>query len=236
MITAMTELARNTGATAPAPYPTDPGDHEGPAIESTESPGPSVKTARVARAFRGLMDALDLDASDPHLRGTEWRVARAYEELLGGLLHAEPVLRTFPNEEGYAAPVSVTGIPFYSLCAHHFLPFFGEAHIVYMPANRLVGLSKLARAVDHLARRPQVQERLTEQLAALLDDRLQPAGVMVVLEARHLCMEMRGARSAGQTMTSAARGVFTDVQRQQEFLASLGRGRTTQWERRHGTP
>ena len=119
----------------------------------------------------------------------------------------------------------MTGIPFHSLCAHHFLPFFGEAHIAYVPSNRLVGLSKLARAVEYIARRPQVQERLTEQIADLLDERLAPAGVMVVLDARHLCMEMRGVRSPGTTRTFAARGVFTDVARQKEFLHSAGGGR-----------
>lgn len=188
--------------------------------------GVEMRTARVARAFRAFMEALELDPADPHLHGTEWRVARAYEEMFRGLTAgAEPELRTFANEEGYSTPVSMTGIPFHSLCAHHFLPFFGEAHIAYVPSNRLVGLSKLARAVEYIARRPQVQERLTEQIADLLDERLAPAGVMVVLDARHLCMEMRGVRSPGTTRTFAARGVFTDVARQKEFLHSAGGGR-----------
>ena len=196
-------------------------------VEPMTNAEPLGKTARVARAFRGVMDALELDPADPHLVGTEWRVARAYGEMLRGMSRAsEPVLRTFPNEEGYSAPLTMTGIPFYSLCAHHFLPFFGEAHITYMPDGRLVGLSKLARAVEYLARRPQVQERLTEQLAAMLDEKLSPNGVMVVLQARHLCMEMRGARSKGMTITRAVRGVFADVNRQKEFLAELGLERT----------
>lgn len=198
------------------PAPPDDGRH---AVKNGGSP----RTARVARAFRDFLDALELDPTDPHLVGTEWRVARACEEMLRGQSpDAEPVLRTFPNEERYSSPLSMTGIPFYSLCAHHFLPFFGEAHIVYAPGNRLVGLSKLARAVDFLARRPQVQERLTEQLADMLDNRLEPAGLMVVLEARHLCMEMRGVRSSGMTRTSAARGIFTALDRQRDFLNSLG--------------
>ena len=209
-------------ANAPADYDLQPhisSTYERHATENAVSP----RTIRVARAFRGFMDALELDATDPHLSGTEWRVARAYEEMLRGQAPgAEPVLRTFPNEEGYSAPLSMTGIPFYSLCAHHFLPFFGEAHIIYQPAHRLVGLSKLARAVEFLARRPQVQERLTEQLADLLAQRLEPAGVMVVLEARHLCMEMRGARSGGLTRTSAARGTFTAADRQRDALNGLG--------------
>jgi GTP cyclohydrolase I len=180
------------------------------------------------------MEALELDSTDPHLEGTAARVARAYEEMFRGLSSiAEPVLRTFPNEEGYSAALSMTGIPFYSLCAHHFLPFFGEAHLVYAPSNRLVGLSKLPRAVDYLARRPQVQERLTEQIADLLDQRLEPAGVMVVLDARHLCMEMRGVRSLGATRTIATRGEFTDTAKQQEFLIAVGRNRPA--EHRHAS-
>lgn len=195
-------------------------------VHHTEGSGAAPRTARVAHAFRDFMDALDLDPTDPHLQGTEWRVARAYEELFRGLSPGtEPELRTFANEERYSAPLAMTGIPFYSLCAHHFLPFFGEAHIVYAPSGRLVGLSKLARAVEHMARRPQVQERLTEQIADLLDARLAPTGLMVVLDARHLCMEMRGVRSHGTTRTFATRGVFTDPDQQRHVLDAAGLNR-----------
>ena len=118
--------------------------------------------------------------------------------------------------------MAVTGIRFHSLCAHHFLPFFGTAHVAYLPKERVVGLSKLARAVELFARRPQVQERLTEQIASFLDSRLQPAGVMVVVEARHFCMEMRGVRKAGaRTTTSAVRGAFADARKRREFLARI---------------
>jgi len=176
---------------------------------------------RVAGRFRAFMEALGLDMNDPNLSGTEWRVARAFRELFAGFYAgAEPALRTFPNTEGYSEIVAVTDIPFYSLCAHHFLPFSGTAHLAYVPQERLVGLSKLARLVDFYARRPQLQERMTEQIAQAIERRLHPAGAMVVIEARHFCMEMRGVGKAGlTTTTSAIRGVFEDERSRQKFLA-----------------
>jgi GTP cyclohydrolase I len=183
------------------------------------------KLRRVARKVRALLEELDLDLTDPHLAGTELRVARAYRELFAGLADgAEPTLRTFPNTEHYGEPVSVVGIPFYSLCAHHLLPFFGSAHVTYLPGEEIVGLSKLARVVEFYARRPQVQERMTEQIAEFLDRRLCPGGVMVVLQARHFCIEMRGMNRAGLvTTTSAVRGVFTEAPRRRAFQAELPR-------------
>jgi GTP cyclohydrolase I len=180
---------------------------------------------RLARKIRAVMEELDLDLSDPHLAGTDMRVARAYRELFAGLAAgAEPTLRTFPNTERYGAPVSVVGIPFYSLCAHHLLPFFGSAHVTYQPGQEIVGLSKLARVVEFYARRPQVQERMTEQIADYLDRRLSPGGVMVVLQARHFCIEMRGMNRAGLvTTTSAVRGVFTEARRRRAFQSALPR-------------
>ena len=162
----------------------------------------------VANRVADFMEALGVDRSDPHLEGTEWRVARAYRELLQGLdVDAEPELRTFPNNEGYDKLVTLHDVPIYSLCAHHFLPFFGTAHLAYLPSDRVVGLSKLARVVEYCARRPQTQERLTQQIANFLHDRLEPRGVMVVVEARHLCLEMRGVQKAGvTTRTSASLG------------------------------
>ncbi len=180
---------------------------------------------RVATRFREFMEALGLDMQDPNLSGTEWRVARAFRELFAGYYAgAEPTLRTFPNAQGYAEAVCVTGIPFHSLCAHHFLPFYGTAHLAYVPKERVVGLSKLARVVDFYARRPQLQERMTEQVAQLIDKRLHPAGVMVVVQARHLCIEMRGVGKAGlTTTTSAVRGVFEDEQEREKALPCLRR-------------
>jgi len=193
-------------------------------------------TQRVAQAVRSLFDALGLPRSDPHLHDSDIRMAKAYRELLSGLdPGSEPFLKTFPNEEGYTGMVELTGIPLYSLCAHHFLPFFGTAHVAYLPGDRVVGLSKLARAVEFFARRPQVQERLTQQLAEFLEDRLEARGVMVVLEARHLCMEMRGVRRHGVvTTTTAARGGFSDPGLRREFLAriSLSAGASPRRRRR----
>lgn len=185
--------------------------------------GLDPRTRKVARAFRGVMEALGLDLADPNLAETPARVARAYGELFAGLAAgAEPDLRTFPNEERYSQVVAVTGIPFHSVCAHHFLPFFGVAHVAYLPGQRIVGLSKLARVVEFYARRPQVQERLTEQVITLLEERLSPQGAMVVLQARHFCMEMRGIAKAGATTTtSAIRGAFEDERTRQEFLGLI---------------
>jgi GTP cyclohydrolase I len=182
----------------------------------------------VASRFRALMEALGLDLSDPDLAGTPRRVARAWREIFAGLNAAQaPELRTFPNTEGYSEMVAVTGLEFYSVCAHHFLPFFGSAHVGYLPGERVVGLSKLARAVEHCARRPQIQERLTEQAIALIDQQLAPRGAIVVVEARHLCMEMRGVLKPGaKTTTRAVRGAFVDDERlRQEFLDTVERSK-----------
>jgi GTP cyclohydrolase I len=122
----------------------------------------------------------------------------------------------------------VTDISFHSICAHHFLPFFGTAHLAYMPKDRLVGLSKLVRVVDFYARRPQLQERMTEQIAELIERRLRPAGTMVVVQARHHCMEMRGVGKPGlTTTTSAVRGAFEDEGARRKLYALLSRGRWT---------
>jgi GTP cyclohydrolase I len=188
-------------------------------------PSDEPRTVVVADRFRDVMEALGLDLADPNLVDTPLRVARAYRELFAGLqAGAEPELRSFPNTEGYSQIVALTGIPFHSLCAHHFLPFFGTAHLAYLPSDRVVGLSKLARVLEYYARRPQIQERLTEQVIDLLDRRLRPAGTMVVIEARHFCMEMRGVAKPGAvTITSAWRGAFADARTRQEFLDILKR-------------
>lgn len=179
--------------------------------------------ARTTAAFRAFLASLGLDPDDPILAGSDRRVARAYRELLTGLAEgAEPELTVFPNTEGHAGIVQVSGIPFYSICAHHFLPFFGFAHVGYVPGDRLVGLSKLGRVVDFYARRPQLQEHLTEQIATLLDQRIAPRGVMVLLDARHMCMEMRGlSRPNVTTTTAAVRGILEDERWQQQFYARL---------------
>jgi GTP cyclohydrolase I len=184
-------------------------------------PSGSVDLDRATRAVSDLLDALGVERTGDHLEATPGRVARAYAELLT----PEPFeATTFPNDEGYDELVVARAIPFASLCEHHLLPFSGVAHVGYLPDERLVGLSKLARVVDHFARRLQVQERLTAQVANFIAETLQPKGVGVVLEAEHLCMSLRGVRSSGsRTVTSALKGLVRDDPRTRaEFLALAG--------------
>jgi GTP cyclohydrolase IA len=179
---------------------------------------PTVDLARAERAVAELLAALGHDPSSEELRETPRRVAASYAELL----HPEPFTSTtFPNDEGYDELVLAKAIPFRSLCQHHLLPFVGVAHVGYLPAGRILGLSKLARVVELFARRLQLQERLTKQVADWLHEELDPKGVGVVLEAEHLCMSLRGVRAAGsRTVTSALHGRLRDDPRsRQEFLA-----------------
>jgi GTP cyclohydrolase I len=180
-----------------------------------------VDRAAAEQAIEALLRALGRDPADPHLAGTPRRVAEAYAELLTGRPFE---LTTFPNDEGYSELVIATGIPVQSLCEHHLLPFTGVAHIGYLPGERILGLSKLARVLDLFARDLQVQERLTQQVADWLQENLEPRGVGVVIEAEHLCMSLRGVRAAGsRTITSALHGLLRDDGRtRQEFLALTG--------------
>ena len=183
---------------------------------------PVIDQAAAERAARDLLLALGADLEGESLRETPRRVAAAYTELLT----PEPFeATTFPNDEGYDELVVARDIPFHSLCEHHLLPFVGVAHVGYLPGERIVGLSKLARVVDHFARRMQVQERLTTQIAGWLTETLQPKGVGVVLEAEHMCMSLRGVRKTGsKTVTSALHGtVRDDARTRAEFLAVVGR-------------
>ena len=179
----------------------------------------------VAGHMAAIMSELKLDLDDPNYEQTPERVAKMYLEMFHGLREgAEPKITTFPNEEGYHHMVIEREIPFYSMCAHHFVPFYGHAHIAYIPESEVVGLSKLPRILEFYAKRPQLQERLTEQVAEFLWTKLQPQGVMVVIEARHLCVEMRGVKKPGAlTTTSALRGCFADRMVREEFLALLRR-------------
>lgn len=183
----------------------------------------------VAEHMAAIMAELNLDLTDPNYLRTPERVAKMYLEMFHGLREgAEPAVTTFPNDEGYHHMVIEREIPFYSMCAHHFVPFYGHAHIAYIPESEVVGLSKLPRILEFYAKRPQMQERLTEQVAEFLWSRLKPQGVMVVIEARHLCVEMRGVKKAGAlTTTSALRGCFADRLVREEFLALLRR--QTSW-------
>ena len=168
-----------------------------------------------------LLAALGQDLRDPHLADTPRRVAEVYRELLT----PKPFdLTTFANDEGYDELVLARSIPMHSLCEHHLLPFVGVAHVGYLPGSRIAGLSKLARAVEHCARGLHVQERLTQQVADLLEERLEPKGVGVVIEAEHLCMTLRGVEATGsRTITSALRGLLRENLASREEFFSLAR-------------
>jgi GTP cyclohydrolase I len=182
-----------------------------------------TKLSTIAHHVRGILTALGLDLKDPNLAETDLRVAKMYIEMFHGLAEgAEPKVTTFPNEEGYSHMVMEKQIPFYSMCAHHLVPFYGHAHIAYIPRDRILGLSKFARILEFYAKRPQLQERLTEQVVTYFEEKLQPLGAMVVIEARHLCVEMRGVKKPGAlTVTSALRGIFHQKQVREEFLDLL---------------
>jgi GTP cyclohydrolase I len=182
---------------------------------------PAVDLDRAERAVTELLAALGQDPTSEELAETPRRVAASYAELL---TPAPFTLTSFPNDEGYDELVLARAIPFASLCQHHLLPFTGLAHVGYLPAERILGLSKLARVVELFARRLQLQERLTTQVADWLQAQLEPKGVGVLLEAEHLCMSLRGVRAAGaRTVTSALHGLLrTDADSRQEFLAFAG--------------
>src|SRR3954471_20702114 len=173
---------------------------------------------RMEGAIADLLDALGVDITDESLQDTPRRVAAAYSELLTPLPFEAT---TCPNDEGYDELVVARGIPFHSLCEHHLLPFHGVAHVAYLPGDRIVGLSKLGRVVESFARRLQVQERMTVQIADWVEEYLNPRGVGVVLEAEHMCMSLRGVQKPGTvTVTSALHGVVRDDARtRQEFMA-----------------
>jgi GTP cyclohydrolase I len=180
-----------------------------------------VDVAAAEQAVAALLRALGRDPGEPHLADTPRRVADAYGELLTS---PQFDLTTFPNDEGYNELVLATAIPVQSLCEHHLLPFVGVAHIGYLPGERILGLSKLARVLDLFARDLQVQERLTQQVADWLQHNLNPRGVGVVIEAEHLCMSLRGVRARGaRTTTSALHGLLReDPRSRQEFFALSG--------------
>ena len=189
---------------------------------------PVFDAGRVERAVRELLLAVGEDPDRPGLRETPERMARSYREIFSGLRSdpAEVLAQTF--DESHDELVLVKDIAVYSTCEHHLLPFHGVAHVGYIPneSGQITGLSKLARLVDVFARRPQVQERLTGQVADALNDRLSPRGVIVVVEAEHLCMSMRGVRKPGsRTVTSAVRGAFRESPATRAEAMSLILGR-----------
>lgn len=182
---------------------------------------------RVQMSVRDILDAVGEDPDREGLEGTPDRVARMYKELLGGYdLDPLTVINGALFDVQYDEMVLVKDIEFYSLCEHHMLPFYGHAHVAYLPGERVVGLSKIPRIVDMFARRLQVQERMTRQIAELLDDVLSPHGVAVVVEGVHMCSMMRGVKKADSSMvTSAMLGSFRDNHlTRAEFMQHLGRG------------
>lgn len=167
---------------------------------------------KIEKAVRLILEAIGENPQRAGLRGTPARVAAMYEEIFTGLGKDPGEVLRVSIEEGYDEIVLVKDIPLYSICEHHLLPFLGKAHVAYIPrGKRVTGLSKLARVVDILSQRPQLQERLTTSIAETLMKKLCPKGVLVVIEAEHLCMSMRGVKKSGAlTVTSAVRGIFKE--------------------------
>ncbi|GJM21855.1 MAG: GTP cyclohydrolase 1 [Planctomycetota bacterium] len=192
--------------------------------DSAASAHASVDHARIEAAVREILIAVGEDPDRDGLEKTPNRVARMYAEVLSGLSLDPGRHLDVTFAEDHHEMVIVKDIPFDSLCEHHLLPFSGKAHVAYIPNGRIVGLSKIARVVEEFARRPQVQERLSSQVADLIWERLEPQGVGVVLEATHTCMTMRGIRKPGSAMlTSAVRGTFkTRTETRAEFMSFLG--------------
>lgn len=196
------------------------------AAPADSTPTSPVDQPRIARAVREILEAIGEDPGRSSLIETPERVARMYAELFAGL-HSDPtrhLQKCF--EETFDELVLVREISFNSLCEHHLLPFMGVAHVGYLPNGRIVGLSKLARVIEEVSHRPQVQERMTDQIADLLHEELDAKGVVVVLEATHTCMTIRGVRKPGSlTVTSAVRGLFkTNQSSRAEVMSLINRG------------
>jgi len=184
---------------------------------------------KIKKAVRMILEEIDPDPSRPDIQRTPERVANMFEEIFAGtFMNPEDELKVIFTEH-HDEIVLVKDIPIYSMCEHHLLPFFGKAHVGYIPKdNRITGLSKLARVVDAYAKRPQLQERLTTSIADLLMKKLKPYGVIVVVEAEHLCMVMRGVKKPGSyTVTSAVRGIFKENEKTRaEALSLIMAGKT----------
>jgi len=183
----------------------------------------AMEKEKIEQAIRMTLEAIGDDPNREGLKGTPARVAEMYEEIFGGIKQDPKKELEVIFDHEHDEIVLLKGIPLYSVCEHHLVPFIGRAHVAYIPdENRVTGLSKLARVVDILAKRPQVQERLTTQIADIVMEKLKPKGVLVVLEAEHLCMSMRGVKKPGiLTVTSAVRGIFRDNEKTRAEALSL---------------
>ncbi|MBV9846436.1 MAG: GTP cyclohydrolase I [Kutzneria sp.] len=193
-------------------------------LRIVHAPGAGIDLVAAQRAAGDLLRALGISLDSESLKDTPERMARAYSDLFT----PRPfTLTTFPNDEGYDELVLAKGIPVRSVCEHHLLPFVGVAHVGYLPGERILGLSKLARVVEHFACRPQVQERLTKQLADWLTQQLQPKRVGVVIEAEHTCMTLRGVQAVGsKTVTSTLLGSLREDARSRQGFFALTAART----------
>lgn len=184
-----------------------------------------IDLGRIERAVREILLAIGEDPEREGIQKTPQRVARMYAEVFAGLYQDPDEVFQTSFAEKYNEMVLLKDIPMHSMCEHHMLPFTGLAHVAYIPEGRVAGLSKLARVVDHFARRPQVQERLTEQIADFIQSRLETKGVAVVIEATHSCMTIRGVKKPGSRMvTSAMRGIFLSDPRSRHEVLSLIHG------------
>ena len=195
-------------------------------VEDAQPSEHRVDKERIERAIREILIAIGEDPEREGLRGTPGRIARAYEFLFAGL-GVDPAKHLRVGfQEDHHEMVLIRDIPLYSVCDHHLLPFIGRAHVGYIPNGKVVGLSKLARVVEGYARRPQLQERLTAQIADTLQGELAARGSIVVVEAEHLCLTMRGVQKPGSiTVTSAVRGIYAKDQRTRQEAMSLIHGR-----------
>jgi GTP cyclohydrolase IA len=195
-----------------------------------DAPAPATQRPSREQAEAAVRTLIAYAGDDPAREGlldTPRRVASAYDELFGGYRESpvDVLERTFSETGGYDDLVLVRDIPFHSHCEHHMMPFFGKAHVAYMPVERVVGLSKLARLIDVYARRLQTQEHLTSQIAAAIEEILKPRGVAVMLEAEHMCMSLRGVEKPGsQTVTTQFTGLFRDEPGEQVRFITLVRG------------
>ena len=192
-------------------------------MNEAQQPEQNVDIEAIEAAVRSILVAVGEDPNRPGLQATPRRVARMYEEMFAGL-HVQPERHlqvVFP--ESYDEMVLIRDIPFTSMCEHHLLPFSGVAHVAYIPDGKVTGLSKLARVVEEIARRPQVQERMTQAIADMVNEHLNTMGVAVVISAEHSCMSIRGIRKPGSTtVTSALRGIFkTNQSTRAEFMSLI---------------
>ena len=215
-----TLLATAPPGTLPAHRFSGVGQSKAPRMLRVVEPSPAVDVVAAEQAAAAFLVALGVDLDTESLAATPARMARAYAEMLS----PRPFdLTSFPNDARYDELIVARSIPLHSVCEHHLLPFVGIAHVGYLPGDRILGLSKLARVVELFARRPQVQERLTQQVADWLEEQVAPRGVGVVVEAEHLCMTVRGVRASGATtVTSALHGrLRSDAASRAEFFTLI---------------